>query len=195
MTVRAAIVGPTGYSGATLIDLLLRHPSSQVTYLASRRDPPPNIVEEFPHLLGRLPDRVAACRSIDPEAIAREADVVFTCLPHTVAMQVVPSGSAKAFETYDHGGHAMANGVVMDPHLFVSIDPDGTVTIVTIRSEMGTGARTSLPMGSFCGRALAQLALGHNPDLPEPMTRRPGRFPLGRWRRALMPPGPKALPT
>lgn len=43
-------------------------------------------------------------------------------------------------------------------------------------------------MGSFCGRALAQLALGHNPDLPEPMTRRPGRFPLGRWRRALMPP-------
>ena len=43
-------------------------------------------------------------------------------------------------------------------------------------------------MGSFCGRALAHLALGHNPDLPEPMTRSPGRFPLGRWRRALMPP-------
>ncbi|MGI9499875.1 MAG: molybdopterin cofactor-binding domain-containing protein, partial [Geminicoccaceae bacterium] len=63
-----------------------------------------------------------------------------------VAMQLVPFNAAEAFETYDHGGHAMPNGVVNDPHIFVSIDPDGTVTIVTIRSEMGTGARTSLPM-------------------------------------------------
>ncbi|MGI9419769.1 MAG: molybdopterin cofactor-binding domain-containing protein [Geminicoccaceae bacterium] len=63
-----------------------------------------------------------------------------------VAMQLVPFNEAEAFETYDHGGHAMANGVVMNPHLFVSIDPDGTVDIITIRSEMGTGARTSLPM-------------------------------------------------
>ncbi|MDH3664983.1 MAG: molybdopterin-dependent oxidoreductase, partial [Alphaproteobacteria bacterium] len=63
-----------------------------------------------------------------------------------VAMQLVPLNAAEAFETYDHGGHAMPNGVVNDPHVFVSIDPDGTVNIVTIRSEMGTGARTSLPM-------------------------------------------------
>ena len=35
---------------------------------------------------------------------------------------------------------------VWDPHVFVSIDPSGTVTIVTHRSEMGTGSRTSLPM-------------------------------------------------
>ncbi len=63
-----------------------------------------------------------------------------------VAMQLLPFNAAEAFETYDHGGHAMPHGVVNDPHLFVSIDPDGTVNIVTIRSEMGTGARTSLPM-------------------------------------------------
>ena len=35
---------------------------------------------------------------------------------------------------------------VWDPHVFVSIAPDGIVTIVTHRSEMGTGSRTSLPM-------------------------------------------------
>ncbi len=63
-----------------------------------------------------------------------------------LAMQVLPFNTAKAFETYDHGGHAMPNGVINDPHIFVSIDPDGTVTIVSHRSEMGTGARTSLPM-------------------------------------------------
>ena len=63
-----------------------------------------------------------------------------------VAMQLVPFNAADAFETYDHGGHAMPHGVVNDPHIFVSIDPDGTVNIMTIRSEMGTGSRTSLPM-------------------------------------------------
>ncbi len=41
----------------------------------------------------------------------------------------------------------LAGGVVSDPHVFVSIAPDGTVTIVAARSEMGTGAaHTSLPM-------------------------------------------------
>ncbi|KUJ78987.1 NAD(P)/FAD-dependent oxidoreductase [Ruegeria profundi] len=43
-------------------------------------------------------------------------------------------------------------------------------------------------MGSYCGRALARLVLGQADDLPDPMTRIPARFPLGRWRRALMPP-------
>ena len=63
-----------------------------------------------------------------------------------VAMQVVPFGSAKAYEPYHHGGEGMPHGVVNDPHVFVSIDPDGTVTIVAHRSEMGTGSRTSIPM-------------------------------------------------
>jgi len=40
----------------------------------------------------------------------------------------------------------MPGGVVSDPHVFVSIDPSGLVTIVAHRAEMGTGARTSLPM-------------------------------------------------
>src|SRR5690349_22243044 len=32
------------------------------------------------------------------------------------------------------------------PHVFVSIDPSGLVTIIAHRAEMGTGSRTSLPM-------------------------------------------------
>ena len=32
-----------------------------------------------------------------------------------------------------------------EPDLFLTVQPDGAVTIVTHRSEMGTGIRTSLP--------------------------------------------------
>lgn len=47
---------------------------------------------------------------------------------------------------YETGAGGMPGGVVWDPHVFVSISTDGTVTIVTHRQEMGTGSRTSLPM-------------------------------------------------
>ncbi|WP_425081781.1 NAD(P)/FAD-dependent oxidoreductase [Ruegeria arenilitoris] len=43
-------------------------------------------------------------------------------------------------------------------------------------------------MGTYCGRALARMVLQQETGLPEPITRVPARFPLGRWRRALMPP-------
>ena len=44
------------------------------------------------------------------------------------------------------GADKMPHGTVSDPHVFVSIDPSGLVTIIASRSEMGTGSRTSLPM-------------------------------------------------
>ena len=61
-----------------------------------------------------------------------------------LAAGFVPSRAALA--AYATGADKMAHGVRSAPHLFVSIAPDGTVTIVAIRSEMGTGSRTSLPM-------------------------------------------------
>jgi isoquinoline 1-oxidoreductase beta subunit len=48
---------------------------------------------------------------------------------------------------YPTGADKMPNGVVSDPKIFVSIAPNGIVTIVAARAEMGTGAaRTTLPM-------------------------------------------------
>ncbi|MEO7321815.1 MAG: molybdopterin cofactor-binding domain-containing protein, partial [Burkholderiales bacterium] len=62
-----------------------------------------------------------------------------------LAAQFVPMRSAEAAE-YKTGAGGMPGGTVWDPHVYVSIDPSGIVTIVTHRSEMGTGSRTSLPM-------------------------------------------------
>ncbi|MCY4192049.1 MAG: molybdopterin-dependent oxidoreductase, partial [Rhodospirillaceae bacterium] len=53
---------------------------------------------------------------------------------------------AEGFARYKTGGDFMPHGLRYDPHIFVSLASDGTVTIVAHRSEMGTGSRTSLPM-------------------------------------------------
>ena len=57
----------------------------------------------------------------------------------------------------------MPNGVINDPHVFVAIEPDGTVTIVAHRAEMGTGSRTSHPDG-HCRRDGGRL--GAREDRP-----------------------------
>src|SRR5690349_18625946 len=56
-----------------------------------------------------------------------------------------PILSRPAF-AYETGAGKMPHGVVVDPKVFVAIAPDGIVTIVAHRSEMGTGVRTSLPL-------------------------------------------------
>lgn len=58
---------------------------------------------------------------------------------------VYATGS-EAFPKWPTGGEQMPHGLRDDPLIFVSIDADGTVALVAHRSEMGTGARTSLPM-------------------------------------------------
>jgi isoquinoline 1-oxidoreductase beta subunit len=66
-----------------------------------------------------------------------------------IAAQFLPRNAmadGSSVYAYKTGAEGMPGGAVYDPHVFVSIAKDGTVTIVTHRSEMGTGSRTSLPM-------------------------------------------------
>lgn len=87
---RAAIIGCTGYTGYYLVDLLLRHPAAELTYLASHREQLPDLRDEFPQLLGRLDEDIAQTRPIDYDAIAENADVAFLGLPHKAAMAYAP---------------------------------------------------------------------------------------------------------
>jgi isoquinoline 1-oxidoreductase subunit beta len=57
-----------------------------------------------------------------------------------------PLMSRPAFAAYETGASKMPHGTVVDPRVFVSIAPDGMVTIIAHRAEMGTGVRTSLPL-------------------------------------------------
>ncbi|MET3819367.1 isoquinoline 1-oxidoreductase beta subunit [Burkholderia ambifaria] len=68
-----------------------------------------------------------------------------------------------------YGGAGMPHGLRDDPHLFVAIAPDGTVTVTCIRSEMGQGVRTSVALvvadelGADWARVKVAQAVGDEP--------------------------------
>lgn len=90
-TIPVAVLGPTGYTGLELLELLSRHPVLRAAYLGSARVPAPRIDEEFPRLAGRIGAGAAECRGIDHDAIARECRLAFLCLPHEAAMEHAPA--------------------------------------------------------------------------------------------------------
>ncbi len=63
-----------------------------------------------------------------------------------MAFRIDPASAREALTPYPTGGDGMPHKTVADPNVFIAIDSDGAVTIVTHRAEMGTGIRTSLPM-------------------------------------------------
>jgi isoquinoline 1-oxidoreductase beta subunit len=60
-----------------------------------------------------------------------------------LSAQILP---VRAQDAPKFGADGMPHGVVNSPLAFVSIAPDGTLTIVCHRSEMGQGVRTGMPL-------------------------------------------------
>lgn len=83
--INAAIVGGSGYTGLELLRLLLRHPRVQVSAVTSRTYQGRKVQQVFPSL-GDL-DLLFS----DPAAgeFAREAEVLFTAVPHKEAMEII----------------------------------------------------------------------------------------------------------
>src|SRR5579875_2628848 len=79
---RIGILGASGYTGAELIRLLLRHPMAEIAVLTADRQAGKPVGAVFPHLAGAgLPDLVA----IDAGAL----ELVFCALPHGTTQEVV----------------------------------------------------------------------------------------------------------
>ena len=83
--INAVIVGGSGYTGLELLRLLLRHPRVKVVGVTSRTYQGKKVEQVFPSL-GHT-DLIFS----DPAAgeIAREAQVVFTAVPHKEAMEII----------------------------------------------------------------------------------------------------------
>lgn len=85
--IKVSIIGATGYSGKELIKILLNHPKVELIHLVSASYVGKNISEIFPDFLNQL-DKILI--GLDLQKISEESDLVFTALPHTVSMKIVP---------------------------------------------------------------------------------------------------------
>jgi len=84
---KVAILGATGYTGRELIKILLGHSQTEIVYLGTRREDEPEVSQIHPELIGRIE---ATCERLDMELVAKRADFVFSCLPHTTSMKFIP---------------------------------------------------------------------------------------------------------
>lgn len=85
--IRVAIIGASGYTGLESIEILLRHPEAQVSYLTALPEECGHVADIFGSLRGRLDMHVEV---LDMSKLADTADVVLCCLPHKVSMGFVP---------------------------------------------------------------------------------------------------------
>lgn len=83
--IRASIVGITGYTGVELLRILLAHPHVRIAQLAARVEQETRIGEIFPHL-AHLPHIITPCPT---DILIANSDVVFICLPHKAAQDIV----------------------------------------------------------------------------------------------------------
>ena len=84
--VKIGIAGASGYTGLELIRLLVRHPGVELTVLTSETFQGQNIAEVFPSLNGIVDLEL---RPLDNN-IAKDCQVLFLALPHTMAMSKLP---------------------------------------------------------------------------------------------------------
>jgi N-acetyl-gamma-glutamyl-phosphate reductase len=81
---RIGILGASGYTGAELVRLLLRHPGAEIALLAAGKQAGKGMDEVFPQFAGFDLPRLESVESVGGEGL----DVVFAALPHGHAHQL-----------------------------------------------------------------------------------------------------------
>ncbi|MGZ8393495.1 MAG: N-acetyl-gamma-glutamyl-phosphate reductase [Nitrospira sp.] len=87
-SVRVAVAGASGYTGAELLRLLSQHPQVTLTAVTSEKSAGMAVSSIYPHLQNVIP---LTFEALAPEALADRADVLFLALPHTKSMGPVAS--------------------------------------------------------------------------------------------------------
>lgn len=84
--IRVAILGASGYSALELMKLLLRHPTTKITALTTRKPEKIPVGHVHPSLAGRLD---LCLENLPLSDVAERADCVFCCLPHGASAAAV----------------------------------------------------------------------------------------------------------
>lgn len=84
--INVGIVGISGYSGCTLLELLLKHKGVRLAYI-SANNTVGKIEDIWPQFKGLTK---LSCDKFDTDKATEACDLVFLAVPHTVAMQIAP---------------------------------------------------------------------------------------------------------
>ncbi|MBA7498030.1 N-acetyl-gamma-glutamyl-phosphate reductase [subsurface metagenome] len=95
---KVSIIGSTGYAGKELVKILMYHQEVELVHLVSSSYAGKNIAEIFPEFLNKLDKKLI---NLDLDEISQDSDMVFTALPHTVSMDVVPELLKKGVKVVD----------------------------------------------------------------------------------------------
>ncbi len=90
--IKVAVIGAAGYTGQTLLGLLLRHTDVEVTAITSHTFEGVALASAFPRFARSAP---MVFEKADHEALAEKCDTVFLCLPHKESMSVAGAYLAK----------------------------------------------------------------------------------------------------
>ena len=83
---KVSVIGATGYAGAELLSILIRHPQAQLAHITSESHTGKKISELYPHLRGICDMTLESLADID--AIGKDSEFIFIALPHGHAMDV-----------------------------------------------------------------------------------------------------------
>ncbi len=95
-----SVIGATGYSGAELMRILSGHKKVNIAHAVSKSFAGKRMSDIYPSFF--------SCdytlEKLDINAICKDSDIVFTCLPHGTSSQVVPQLIAQGVKVIDLSG-------------------------------------------------------------------------------------------
>jgi len=96
--IKISVIGSTGYAGKELVKILMNHQKVELVHLVSSSYAGKNIAEIFPEFLNKLDKKLI---NFNLDGVSQNSDLVFTALPHTVSMDMVPELLKKGVKVVD----------------------------------------------------------------------------------------------
>jgi N-acetyl-gamma-glutamyl-phosphate reductase len=156
-TMKAGVVGASGYTGLELIKLLLNHPKFELTYLATTEGGG-SVSELHPALKG-LSDLVISKASI--EEVKKSCEIVFLALPHKASMGFVKQLWESDIKIVDLSADYRLEMETYEKHYEKHVDPsnahNGVYGLIEYYRDAIKGAKLVASPGCYPTAALLGL--------------------------------------
>lgn len=104
--IRVTVLGASGYAGAELLRLLVRHPNAEIVAVGAAKAEGETVGSLYPHL---APIAGMRFEALGAEEVAGRADMAFLALPHGESMSIVPRLLEAGVRVVDLGGDFRLN--------------------------------------------------------------------------------------